>query len=385
MTSQKLYDILTFLDALDRNLKLQTNLEAIASALTNLVNQPATPQYQTSLANALAAFEEAAAQLEDLITPSQYATIEAMGGAEFFAPDIAEKVRTSVQKNAMTPSVAKDFVQEFSNRRAKFLKTVSSAISSLTQLNIKPSSLEPGTADLAFLIPREIFDNQLLQFAKELTFISRLLQHFSEAMTGEAEPVELDELSSSVPTVALVASAPVVGVIAFAVNKFLEAWEKIEKIRKLRAELADIGMKKTALDELTDQITTTVEEVVEETTATVFANYNGKPERKNELTNAIHSDTKRLFGQIERGLTVEFRAEPKKGGTPEEQKVLTDISELASKMQFPEIAKEPMLLSSGEIIEGNIQAVKHSKKTTTTRKTVSKKGTPSDDGGEVRG
>jgi hypothetical protein len=373
MTSQKLYEILRFIDQLDERLDLQPELESVKTSLSNLVSQPAQPQYQSSLATALNGFSQAAAQLGESITPSQHKLIEAMGGGEFFDPLIAEKVKVSVQTNAMTPSVARDFVQELSKRRAAFLSTVRSALENLRALKITASALEPGSADLSFLIPRDIFDNQLSQFAKELTFISRLLQSFSEALTGEAEQVELEQLSSSTPTVALVASVPVIGALAFVVNKFLEAWEKIEKIRRIRAEVAEMGLKGAAIDEFTERIATTVEEVVEEATEVVLVKYSGLPERKNELANAIRQDTRRLFGQIERGLTVEFRAEPQENGNDKEQKALKDISDLARVMHFPEIAQEPMLLKGGEILEGEIQAVKLSKKTTTHKTTTFKK------------
>jgi hypothetical protein len=296
-----------------------------------------------------------------------------MGGGEFFDPSIAEKIRTSVQTNAMTPSVARDFVQNLATQRAEFLSTVRSAADNLAKLKITASVLEPGSADLAFLIPRDIFDNELALFAKELAFISRLLQDYSEALTSEPKQVQLEQLSSSVPTVALTASVPVIGAVGYVVNKFLEAWEKIEKIRKIRAEITEIGMKGAAVDELTEQITTTVDEVVEKTTEFVLVKYDGPPPRKNELANAIRQDTRRLFGQIERGLQVEFRAEPEKTGDAEDQKALTEISDLARVMQFPEIAPEPMLLKGGEILEGEIKTVKQSKKTTMQKTTVSKK------------
>ena len=141
----------------------------------------------------------------------------------------------------------------------------------------------------------------------------------------------------------------------------------------MRADLSDMGLKKTALDELTEQITTTVDEVVEEATEIVLVNYTGSPERKNELSNAVRQDTHRLFGQIERGLTVEFRAVPSKEEKSEEGKALANISNLSRVIQFPQIPKEPMLLSSGQILEGDIQAVKHTKKTTTHKTTTSKK------------
>ncbi len=100
------------------------------------------------------------------------------------------------------------------------------------------------------------------------------------------------------------------------------------------------------------------------------------------MANGIRQDIRRLFGQIERGLTVEFRAEPQKDG---EDKALTDISNLALDMHFPEIAEEPMLLKGAELLEGDIRVAKESKRTTTRKTTVSKKGMQkSDDGAEPK-
>src|SRR5258708_3125751 len=248
MTSEKLYGILQFLDTLDSNLGLQRSLEEISAALQNLANSPAQPNYQGALATALAALEAAAPKLRDAISPSQLSVIKAMGGQEFFNPDIFEKVKNPVQTNGMTPAVARDFVQDLVTRRAEFLRTVRNAKQSLEKLHIRQSELDVGTADLAFLIPREIFGNHLGPLAKELTFINRLVEHYSEAITGTAQPAELEQLSSSVPTVVLMAAVPVILVIAEVVNKFLDAWGKIEKIRKLRAELSEMGLKGTALD-----------------------------------------------------------------------------------------------------------------------------------------
>jgi hypothetical protein len=379
MTSQNLYATLKFFDELDSRLKLQTTLEAIQAALTNLVNQPAQPQYQTQLATALSSFESAANKLAVSVTPSQNVGIASMGGADFFAPDIAERVKNSIQTNAMTPSVARDFVQDLATKRAEFLATVRAARQALEKLGIKASTLQPGAADLAFLIPRDIFDNHLAAFAKELGFISRLMQDFSEAITGQPEQVELEELSSSVPTVALAASVGVISVIATIVNKFIDAWKKIEEIRQMRAKLTEMGLRKAALEELTEEITVTVNQVVEEATELVLVKYPGSPERKNELANAIRQDTHRLFGQIERGLTVEFRTTAtKEKDESEGGKALANISNLASTMQFPDIAREPMLLTGEELLDGDIKLLKHTKKTATEKTTTSKKTVPKD-------
>lgn len=373
MTLNKLYGTLKLMVQLDDQLHLQSGLVSIKDTLNNLVGSPAQPQYQSSLASALGQFSNSAAGLGSAVTASQAATIAEIGGQEFFDPQIAEKIKASVSANAMTPSVARDFAQDLANRRASFLETVRKTILGLESLNVSETALPAGAAEIAFLVPRDLFDNHLAEFAKELSFINRLIQHVGEGITGEPEPVELKTLSSSIPTITLGASLPVIETLATIVNKFLEAWERIKKIRKIRDELTEIGMKGKAVEELTEQVTTTVEEIVEESTQLVLANYNGHDQgRKNELQNAVGTEVRRLFGQIERGLTAEFRAEPKAEAGEEDRKALDKIVELSSQMKFPPAADEPLLLGSVEILEGEIHR-KITKRTSTQKTTTTQK------------
>ena len=126
------------------------------------------------------------------------------------------------------------------------------------------------------------------------------------------------------------------------------------------------------MEQLTEQITTTIEEVVEESTEMVLSSYPGEAARRNELETAIRQDTRRLFGQIERGLVVQFRAEPKEKPTEKEKAALTDVKRINSEIYLPpETPHDPLLLASDQIIEGDIpvvvikRSVKKSKTTTT--------------------
>jgi DNA-directed RNA polymerase subunit H (RpoH/RPB5) len=371
MTIEKFYETLELVSDLDTELGLQSVLDIINSSLANLVNSPAAPTHQSALANSLASFSDASEKLGKRLSPAQSSLIAEIGGGDFFDPLMADKVQASVSANAMTPSVAKGFVADLATRRTTFLATVRQTIQGLAELNVKAVSLKPGTADMTFLIPRELFENQLGPFAKELTIISRLIQDFSEAVTGNIEDVELETLSSSIPTVAVLASAKVVEAIANIVNKFLEAWEKIEKIRRLRGELSEVGMTGTALDELTEKIETTVEEIIEESTQLTLKGYKGTPERKNELETALKQDTHRLFGQIERGLTIQFAAKPDPQKEDADNKALQAVDHLSHKMQFPQIKADPILLTTGEIL-GELHTVRVTRKSTTT--TITSKG-----------
>jgi hypothetical protein len=370
MTAQKLYTTLKFLDDLERKVGSQKALELVRDSLSNIVSNPAAPPHQSALANALSNLDSSAAKLGESVTPSQAQLLAGMGGAEFFDPTVAEKVRSSVAANAMTPTVARDFVQDLASRRAKYLATVSNTLRGLGELKITAAKMQPGSADMAFQIPRDLFDNELGPFAKELSFINSLIGHVTEARTGQFEPVQLEELSSSEPSVVLAAAAIVVGAIAEVVNKFLDGWKKIEEIREIRQRLAKTGMKGTALDELTGEIERTVEEVVEESTTTILLDYKGDGGRKHELSNALANDMRRLFGQIERGLTVEFRAEPNEKEEDEtNRKALEAVSALSRKLTFPGASNEPLLLTNGEVVEGPEGGTKIFKKTTSHKST----------------
>jgi hypothetical protein len=299
----------------------------------------------------LASLKNAVSELPNSITPSQLSLLAEMGGEEYFEFEIADKIQDSVEKNAMTPAVARDFVSKLAARRSEFLATITQTRDGLQELGAKDNPLNPGSADASFIIPRDLFKNELGVFAKELKFLDQLVRDIGEAVTGKVEPVQLETLSSSVPTVAIAANAGIVYVIAKIVDKFLESWERIERIRKARAELADLGIRKSALQELTDQIKTTVNEVVDESVQLALEKYDHDLGRKNELEIALKQDMKRLFGQIERGLTIQFRVEAKDNADENEEKVFASLKQISCKLQFPKVTNEPILLTNGEILD----------------------------------
>jgi hypothetical protein len=374
MTAPTLYATLKFMNDLDNQVALQRNLDSVVEALNNLVSQPAHPQHQSSLATALQAFTEATAKLSSAITPAQMTLITEMGGNEFFDSALGDRIRTSIEKNAMTPAVARDFAQDIATRRTAFMEIVRGTMNGLQKLNIKQAQLPPGSADLAFLVPREIFKNHLDALAKELAFFNRLLQQINEGATGSTEPIPVGTLSSSIPMIGLDPGLKVVELLATIIVKFLEAWEKIGKIRKMRNEMADMGITGPPVEHLTKTIKTTIDEVVEESTEIVLVSYSGDAGRRNELKNGLSRDTRRLFGQIERGLTVEFHVNPKSDGTEDQKKMLDRVAQVSRQLKFPEPAREPMLLESGELLEDDEPAGEVIMKRTT-RKTTKKQTT----------
>lgn len=373
MTADKLIEILSKMVRLDQELQIQSSLSQIRDALTNLTSSPGAAQQQNILATAMATFSNGAHQLRDQINPSECAAIDELGGSEFFDPGIADKVRDSVERNAMTPSVARDFVQDVASRRETFMERVRSSLDGLKMLLSGSASSRKtiGPGEAAFVIPREIFKNELGSFAKEVNFINQLVEHLSEAATGEVQTVELQSLSSSNPMIAIAAGLGVLKLLGTVINSFLDAWAKIQKMRKVAEDVKELGLSKTASKEMEETILTTVEEVVEQSTRMSLENFSADGSRRNELKNGLRRDIRRLYGQIEIGLTVEIRAHDGKAPSDDESKKdLAALAELAKNMHFPVVSKQPILLTSGEILEGEITRTKTVVKKATTEKTA---------------
>jgi hypothetical protein len=364
-------------------LGIQTKLQAVASSLDALVQQPAHPPHQQNLASALTAFEHAVTKMTEQISPAAYALVRELDGERFFDPAMSAKVKQAIVGNAMTPSVARDYVRGLYTDRDAYLAVLNSINQGIRKLGIKGEDLPVGSAEMAFMIPRGIFSNDLGAFAKELGFINRLVRHVSEAINEQVQPVELGQISSSDPTITLAAAIGAMTLIGEAVNKFLDAWKKIEEIRDIRQKLAKLGIRdKTNLKALNEEITSTVNEVVEESTTLIMSQSQVEQGRRNELDGLIRKDLLQLFGQVERGLVVEVRVSPPTASSGESDPNFDRLKVLSQTMQFPPMTHEPVLVPSGDLLDDNGSATvishrkKTSTKTSTTKKTSSKTKDP---------
>lgn len=359
MTTDKLYEILRLMVHLDEELGLQKSIEQIRESLANLTSEPASRQYQSDLASALAALSNSADQLRKRISLTEWSAIDELGGSEYFDPSITDKLRTSVGQNAITLSVANDFVQNLATKRGEFLQVVRTSLAGLSRLLAEEQSKKEGPpAEAAFVIPRGLFGNRLGSFGSEINFINQLMEHLSEAVTGEARPAELQSLSSSGPTVVIVTSLGVLHLLGDIINFFLDEWEKIRKMRNIRDQVRELGLSNAADGEITETILTTIEEVVEASTKCCLAKYKLDIRLRNELENALKKDIRRLFGQIERGLTIEIHIREDAKVDEDSRQEMRAIADVAQKMHFPADSKEPILLTDGEVLEGELSRMK---------------------------
>jgi hypothetical protein len=91
---------------------------------------------QQALAAAMTALGKATNALREDLTPSR----TELGGSEFFDPALSSDIRNSIAVNAMTPSVANNYVQDKLTGRAAFLQNVKQMLSGMQELKLSGPS-----------------------------------------------------------------------------------------------------------------------------------------------------------------------------------------------------------------------------------------------------
>ncbi len=148
------------MQTVDEELRLQSSLNQIRDNLAALTNSPAATHQQASLATALQTLTDGANRIHDEITPAQLTVIQELAGTEYFDPAIADNVRTTIERNAMTPSVARDYVQDLTDQHAHFLLVSECRTALRNLIPIEELAGQTIDAEAAFTIPRDLFGNQ---------------------------------------------------------------------------------------------------------------------------------------------------------------------------------------------------------------------------------
>ena len=87
---------------------------------------------------------------------------EEIRGTEIFLAEIASEIDGLIRDNPMTPQVALDKINQIVTRRDAYLTRLRTLQNELRELGIEPSRMEPGQAELGILLPRELFQNHLV-------------------------------------------------------------------------------------------------------------------------------------------------------------------------------------------------------------------------------
>jgi len=358
MNVSRLLEFIAEIMKFEAEQNVQKKLNSLNEAVNQVAGNPGDANQQNEVATRFANLRSALDAIARKLTPAQMQFLEEINADWAFAPKMADEIAESMRENAMVPVKVRDLTTEYVNKRNKILNELRESQKNLLALGFKASALEPGESELGFLIPRDLFQNNLGGLAKQFVAIDRVVRTFAEALDEDTEVI-VDEISTTDPLVFVYAGYRVVKAVGGAIEFFLDKWEQVERIRKLRAETESLSLGDDFAAKYDEVIKQTVANAVKEQVDKLVAD--GQIGRANELRTGLTMSMEWLMTHVEHGMRVEVRyLEPPKIEQPpsesdgelipqeQEQQDFAELGRIQHALQYQRLGVErPLLQLSG--------------------------------------
>jgi hypothetical protein len=351
MNAERLHAIA---NAIREDLRITNSIQALqqlSEALQNQISSPVEPSYQTQVAEHLKTLTAALrAAPSNQFPPTWKQVLKELGAADLFGLALAERIEEIFSRNQITPVVAQEEIEEIMKRMSAFQNSIDEIRSAFSKLNIGAEELEPGTAELGVLVPRDFVENKLQEFAEELEELDGIFAVFAEVTTGSRPGFEIRSISSSDLSVFLALSTSVAACVAVAVERIVALYKQLLEIRKLHGELRDQGVPEKNLKGIEEHANTFMDKGIEEEVNSLLDDFykNADGARKNELKIELRYSLSKIANRVDRGFNIEVRVEPpsQTDAEPDSQddvKYAEMIKSAAPTLQFLKREGKPIL------------------------------------------
>lgn len=350
MNAERLHSLLAVLSTEIRENDTVTKMQALISALQNVINSPNGPNQQALAASIKTFYASTTKANTDALSPAYRQILHEIGGERYFGSPLREKVEEIFATNQITPAVALDELQQLFKRLQLFEKAIDQATSAFQHFDIGDESLKPGECEIGVLIPRKAVGNRLLDFSEELKDIGFLLNTFAEVATGRRDELSIKTISSSDLLVHLNAIAPYAACLAVAIERTVALYKQLLEVRKLRQDLKTQGVPDEQTSGIEKYANQLMETGIEKAAAEIVEDFYKVDDRgrKNELTTSVKISLNMLANRIDKGFNIEVRAEPlEENEEAEDQEevrsAVARIQSASSGMQFLKLEGQPIL------------------------------------------
>ncbi|TPN26610.1 hypothetical protein FKO01_25380 [Mesorhizobium sp. B2-3-3] len=351
MNAARLREILDKLSRENSFLRIGKLLGAVQSAVSNLVSSPTDSGHQQQYVTSLGALREGTNKLRAAFEPPEIAQIEDLTGGREYLSDVAQQISDWMAENPATPAIVLDNISKLVEARNQFMTLVTQGSSTLKELGIEVYELEPGEAEIGFLLPRGLFDNEFDKLLKELNALKRTIRAFSEAATGSVEPIVVKQISTTDPLFTFAMNAATIMMIGRVAKWAIDAWKTVEEIRNLRAQTAQLKAPAAAKIEATfeEVIKQTIEDALSGKLEEIMKSLNGDGHRKHEQKTDLDWALRSIMSRVERGMVVEIRMLPPPVSAVDDPNIEVEppqtraMREVAKSLTFPPMKGEPIL------------------------------------------
>lgn len=350
MNVSKLLELINFLLQKENEHHIQERLKRIEKLASKMTNQPHNGELKNAILNEGSALQNSYEQLRSSFDPAKQHAMHEIGADLHFLKDFVTGIVLHIQNSSFVALSLKEYVERIQGERDAFLISLVNLKNSLRSLNFEENVLPPGEAEIGFLLPRALFNNNFDNLIDELSELKFIIRAFSEVSTGHVEEVKVCQISTSDPIFFLNASAVTILLLGKSVSWALDMWKKIEEIRSLRAQTRKV-INDDAIDSIfektiKDLLNTNREQIIDE----LMARCKDETSRKHELRNHVEAAINSILARVERGMVVEIKFSPAETNTDDadaSNNVSAQLDELQQKMMarsFPKGEQTEYLL-----------------------------------------
>ncbi len=337
-----------------KNTKTDSTLQQLVTSLQNQVNQPQSPQFQQQVSQHLTTLYASLTNApSNNFSPAWKQALKELGVHDLLGANLSNHVREIFERNQITPSVALQELQSLHKQLVSCKTSLEQVISSFQQLKIGAEKLEPGQCELGILVPRKAINNELNEFAHDLSELNEILGTFSELTTRNRPGFQIRSISSSDLNVFLGMLPVVAAGIAVAVERVVGVYKQILEIRKLHGELKNQGVPNKDIKGVLNYANNMMKDEIEKLVPELLDKYydNKDKERRNELATQLRFSLNKIAKRIDKGYSVEFRVQPISDQKPaaKSDKVSKDaehiqvILAVSRNLEFLRLEGEPIL------------------------------------------
>lgn len=359
MNAERLHAIVKALEKEMDEHDIVSLMNRLVSSLRSL-GQTSNANTQQSVASARSAMYQALENNQvDQFSPTWKQVVRDIGGEDLFGEALLQKIRASIEKNQMTPSVAAEELEPVRERLEQFHDALTKATAALDMLKIGDEKLDPGECEIGLLIPRAAVGSRLLDLTNELEEFGFILNTFSEVVTGKTDDLTVETISSSDFLIYLLATPAFAACISSAVGAVLGHYKNLLEIRKLQLEIQKLGVPDESARGIGEYANQYMENGIEKVTVEIVKQFHtGKDTgRKNELTTAVRVSLNMIANRIDQGYNIEVRCEPRTAADKSEQAekertALAVVQANSANMQFLKLNGKPLLKLSERANDG---------------------------------
>lgn len=213
-------------------------LQRLSEAMTNMVNAPQEPSHQQRVSALRSEIGAAlASSAVNSMSPLERQVLDEWGVSHLLGEDLRSQIETAFDGNQFTIQTALEELAKFVAPLQTLQAQLDQLVGALEGLNIGAEELEPGEFEIDVLVPRSAVRDELGELGKEFTELERILLPFVELVTGSRPGVTVRSVGSSDFTLYLAAAPGVAVAVAKAIDEVLKVYERIQNIRKTKAEI----------------------------------------------------------------------------------------------------------------------------------------------------